>query len=232
MSINVRKWLRGLVAAVINGASTAVSTMIVDPRTFNFDTGLGNLGKVCLVAAIVGAALYLKEHPVWDDDDPPLPPQRLGLLLVVLALSASGVGCASLRPAPIRNPHLQLEGQIAVRGSQLVEAVRVAQRSLEPLVESQVLTPAEALKVAKVLGYALEQARHLVDILQLADQAREFAAKAKALAEATGVIKDLLRTVSVAGVDVGSTTGRVALDGLVGNVTDALGDLVMAGGGR
>lgn len=160
------------------------------------------------------------------------PRSTLALLLAVGLAAGASTGCAAIRPAPITNPALQLEGQIAVRGSQLVEAIRVAQRSLEPLVDTSVITAAEALRVAQVLGYALQQAQRLVPLLQFADQAREFAERAKALAEAGGVVKDLLRAVSLAGADVGSATGRVALDGIVGNVTDALGDLVMAGGAR
>jgi hypothetical protein len=67
ISNNIRLWIRGLIAAVIAGASNAVTVMVVDPLQFNLDGGLGKVGKVALVSALVGAALYLKQHPVPDD---------------------------------------------------------------------------------------------------------------------------------------------------------------------
>jgi len=58
-------WARGLFAALIGGASNGVAVVIVDPTTFNlFQGGAKKLGGVCLVFAIVSAALYLKEHPL------------------------------------------------------------------------------------------------------------------------------------------------------------------------
>lgn len=60
-------WLRGLVAAAVGGASSAVTVMIVEPSHFNVEEGLMRVGKVALVSALVGAALYLKQHPVPED---------------------------------------------------------------------------------------------------------------------------------------------------------------------
>jgi len=57
-------WLKGLVSAVIGGMATAVSTMIVSPQEFNLEEGLGKLGSVAVVSAIVAAALYLKQSPL------------------------------------------------------------------------------------------------------------------------------------------------------------------------
>jgi hypothetical protein len=58
-----KHWLRGLLAAIIGGASSAVTLIVVDPLDFNFEAGLVRLGKVAVVMALVGAALYLKTHP-------------------------------------------------------------------------------------------------------------------------------------------------------------------------
>ena len=61
-------WARGLAAAVIGGASNAVTAMIVDPKTFNlFDGGAKKLAAVCIVSALLSACLYLKEHPVPEE---------------------------------------------------------------------------------------------------------------------------------------------------------------------
>jgi hypothetical protein len=64
--MNWRLWTQGLVAAIINSASTAITVIIVDPTDFNLQAGLPKLGTVIAVAAIVGCALYLKEHPLPD----------------------------------------------------------------------------------------------------------------------------------------------------------------------
>ena len=59
-----RKWIKGLVSAVIGGAANSVTVMIVEPASFNFQEGIGKLGTVALVSAIVAAALYLKKSPL------------------------------------------------------------------------------------------------------------------------------------------------------------------------
>ena len=150
-----------------------------------------------------------------------------GLLIALLLVTTSACALAQ----PIHNQRLQAEGQIAVRGAQLVDALSVAQRSLEPMVDAGVLTASEALAVTRVFGQALEGARRLVTLLQFADTARDLAERASVLTRVGGEVRNLLRTVSRAGVAVGGGAGRVALDGLTGNVTDALSDLVIETGG-
>ncbi len=59
-----RLWLHNLAAAAISGAGSAVGVMVVDPDTFNFSTGLAELGKVAAVSAVIGVGLYLKTHPL------------------------------------------------------------------------------------------------------------------------------------------------------------------------
>ncbi len=64
---NTRVWIRGLVAAIVAAASNAVTVMIVEPLHFNVHEGLNKVCQVALVSAIVGAALYLKQHPLPDE---------------------------------------------------------------------------------------------------------------------------------------------------------------------
>ena len=62
-----RLWARGLIAAIINSSSAAITIVIVDPQDFSpFNGGLSRLGTVAFVSALFGAALYLKEHPLPD----------------------------------------------------------------------------------------------------------------------------------------------------------------------
>ena len=58
------KWIRGLVGAFIQSATLTITTMIVDPETFNIETGLAKVGTVALVSGIVGAALFLNKKPL------------------------------------------------------------------------------------------------------------------------------------------------------------------------
>ena len=62
--MNFSKWIKGLISAAIGGAANAITVMIVDPTTFNFDEGFGKIGMVALVSAIVAAAMYLKQSPL------------------------------------------------------------------------------------------------------------------------------------------------------------------------
>lgn len=59
-----KTWFKGLVSAAIGGAANAVTVIVIDPVQFNFQDGLGKLGAVAIVSAIVAAALYLKKSPL------------------------------------------------------------------------------------------------------------------------------------------------------------------------
>lgn len=58
------KWLKGLLSAIIGGASVGITVGIVDPASFNFQDGWMNLVKVCAVSAILAAGNYLKQAPL------------------------------------------------------------------------------------------------------------------------------------------------------------------------
>jgi hypothetical protein len=64
------KWTRGLIGGAISGGANGVSVMIADPANFNFTTagGAQKLLFVMGISAAVGAALYLKQHPLPGDD--------------------------------------------------------------------------------------------------------------------------------------------------------------------
>lgn len=66
-----RRWGHGVIGAAINSAAGGVALVIVDPQDFNlFGGGAVQLGKVMVALALVGAALYIKEHQVPLDDEP------------------------------------------------------------------------------------------------------------------------------------------------------------------
>lgn len=61
-----REWFKGLIAAIVGGTCTTITVAIVDPLTFNLQTGIGNLLTVMAVSAIFNGAFFLKDHPVPD----------------------------------------------------------------------------------------------------------------------------------------------------------------------
>ena len=69
--MNWSAWLYGLISAILNSVGGAVALVIVDPMTFNLDTGLPKLAKVCAIIAIVAFGNYIKNTP---------PPKPSGVL--------------------------------------------------------------------------------------------------------------------------------------------------------
>lgn len=66
------KWLQGLFAAFVTGASTGFTTIVVEPASFNLSdmNGIKKVGTVVLVSGLMSFFLYLKTHPLPDSDTP------------------------------------------------------------------------------------------------------------------------------------------------------------------
>lgn len=61
----IKRWTLGLIGAAINSAASAISVVIADPHDFNpFEGGIQKLATVMITSAIVGAGLYIRQHPV------------------------------------------------------------------------------------------------------------------------------------------------------------------------
>jgi len=61
--MNWRTWAKGLLSAVIGGASNAALAMFVDPTTFNFGD-LPKLGQFAAGGALLAVLMYLKASPL------------------------------------------------------------------------------------------------------------------------------------------------------------------------
>ncbi len=62
---SVLKWLYGLASAAIGAAGSGITVSVIDPATFNFTpAGLGKLGTLCGVNALIAVGLYLKQSPL------------------------------------------------------------------------------------------------------------------------------------------------------------------------
>jgi hypothetical protein len=65
-----KRWIKGLISAVIGGAANGVTVLIVAPEAFNFGEGIHKLGSVIGAGALVSVAMYLKQSPLPGDDKP------------------------------------------------------------------------------------------------------------------------------------------------------------------
>jgi hypothetical protein len=152
----------------------------------------------------------------------------LRALVAVVALWAT-VGCAAtLR---VDNPRLQTEGEIAVRGTQLVAVIRTAQLALEPLVDARVVTATEALKVAETLGVVLHACDQLVNLLRVADGARDALQRVQALRDASMRARDALKTLTGIPGLVSGDAGKLALSASMSKAINAVADLLPTFGG-
>jgi hypothetical protein len=59
-----QKWLRGLISTAISARSGAIRVIIVDPKTFNLQDGLGNVLTVAGVSALVAVVNFLQKSPL------------------------------------------------------------------------------------------------------------------------------------------------------------------------
>lgn len=155
---------------------------------------------------------------------------RLTGALPVLLAALLTSSCA-LAPAPIVNPNLQTEGQIAVRGTQLVAVIRTAQLALEPLVDARVVTAAEAVKVAESLGAVLQTCDALVSALRVADATRDAVERVQALRDAGQRAREALQTLTGITGHISGDAGKLAVGAATTKVINAVADLVPALGG-
>lgn len=62
--MDLKHWLHGLVATIINGCASGVVLIIAEPEHFNIHEGRYKLLSVSAVMGIVAAANYLKSSPL------------------------------------------------------------------------------------------------------------------------------------------------------------------------
>lgn len=78
-----RRWIHGLVAAVLGGAANALGAVVIEPQSFNFRDQLTSLLGMAGWSAIISLFLYFKTAPPpiyveeneiaprqWEDEQP------------------------------------------------------------------------------------------------------------------------------------------------------------------
>ncbi len=71
MTHQTRVYWHGVLGAALNSAASSITVIVVDPSTFNISTagGLKHVMAVVAVSAIVGMAIYIKQHPIPQPTD-------------------------------------------------------------------------------------------------------------------------------------------------------------------
>lgn len=70
MSYNTRKWIHGIISALITGFTTAFTTLVVAPETFNATPeGIKKTLIVAGVSAALSVANYLKQFPLPPEEN-------------------------------------------------------------------------------------------------------------------------------------------------------------------
>ncbi len=69
---DLRHWIVGIISAIISGAATSVTAVIVAPESFNLHDGKERIATVMLVGAVFSLGNYLKQKPLPEcaDGDP------------------------------------------------------------------------------------------------------------------------------------------------------------------
>jgi hypothetical protein len=153
MSTNTRAWLRGLIAAAINAASSAVILIIADPAVFNFESPT-KLFMTTGAFTILAVANYLKQHPLPEESvtvettithkGPP----PAAVIFLALAIGAGSIGCAGAHSAPINlNPTAT---QVAQTQKDVIRAIEATTSALK--IANVAVLAADELNKAKVLS--------------------------------------------------------------------------------
>lgn len=66
--LNWTFWWRGLVGAIIGGCANAILVTLIAPEAFNIGPGLVKLVQLAAGAGIIGAAQWLKQHPLPPEE--------------------------------------------------------------------------------------------------------------------------------------------------------------------
>ena len=67
----VRQWVGGIISSIFGGFLVAQTTMVIDPKTFNFAEGFGYVAAVGGLAAFFNLAHYLAQSPLPGVNLPP-----------------------------------------------------------------------------------------------------------------------------------------------------------------
>jgi hypothetical protein len=152
---------------------------------------------------------------------------RFAGIFFALALVA---GCNSTSCASAQHPAvqgLQIEGKVAVYGSQLASAFSNALEATDKLVTAGVITKEQATPVVRGIRDASVQGQKLGDALKIVDESRDAAERASNLQKAGVIIKAIQTAVDQSVIPITNENTKNQVLGILKQVTDVLVTLAL-----
>lgn len=143
-------------------------------------------------------------------------------LLAIAGLAAGASACATRGGV-----NVSPEGQLAIRGNQVVQALRATinpagSSPVEQLVAQKLISTEEAIKVVEVIRQQLVYAQDLAAVLKVVDDAREAADRDAGLAKASKLVQQIAAGLSTANLSIVNEKGRAAVVGVLQAAASAL----------
>lgn len=74
--MNKKMWIEGLESSFVGGISGILGSIVMDADKIGTLDFWKRIALMALVSGIINASIFLKAHPVPNDDsEPPVPPQ-------------------------------------------------------------------------------------------------------------------------------------------------------------
>jgi hypothetical protein len=104
---SAKTWAYGLLATIINGFASGIVLIVADPAVFNLQEGWQKLLTTSALLGLLGAANYLKQHPLPDGKLP------VWLLPVLLAVGLTSSACATTQVQTARKVSVDIHATLA-----------------------------------------------------------------------------------------------------------------------
>lgn len=199
-------------------AHSVLGTLPVEEGS-NFWVLLTTVVTAALVAVGGWEVVTNVAKPLADSNDPPGAPRNFFGTKLVLPLFLV-VGLTASACATRNGVQLSPEGTLALRGNQLVSALRslsgpAGSSPLELLVASKTITVDEAVQVATVVKDGMVIAQDLATVLKVVDEATDEVSRAKGLQRASVLVQTLHKNLTSAPLRIVSESGRKAVLGVL-----------------
>lgn len=151
--------------------------------------------------------------------------RQRGLAIIVgLSIASMLASCGAPKTNPAV-PGLSLEGQIAVKGRQLIAGVTSAASGVDVLMTSQVLPKDQGINVLQKLRLVSTESQKLADLLTIIDTTRDAAAKQTAIKQAGEIVKGIQKAVTQSLIPIGTVDARTKVAALLDIITADLVDI-------
>lgn len=145
--------------------------------------------------------------------------RRVWSLLLGILIIVATAGCQAGRKLP---PNLDVEGQVAVRGRQVIAAMRGAADATDLAITTGAVTRDDGVPVLQAIHEGSKQAQNLADVLKLIDRARSAVERDGLIQQATDILDDLRKVLDDLVLPVQAEAHRKRIASILQPVKDAL----------